>query len=308
MSNEPTENVLIFELDRLPEYTEAAVINEIKRVAGLAKDAALTDSLFKKHARVGLTTIRRYFGTYEKALHAAGLSHRFSEAVGVRGAHPSRRMSNEDVLAALRALAMRLNKRELTVEDVEKHLPFSRTTLSRRWGTSQTAFVAAGLEVSRSWRRYTDDECFENLLAVWTHYGRPPTHREMGIAPSRVGGKAYVNRFGSWNKALVAFVERANQDALLGSPVALRAATQSAPVEREIRRSSRDIPLGLRFRVLRRDTFKCVLCGDNPPVNPKCVLHVDRVIPWSKGGETVIGNLRTLCATCNVGRSNHFLD
>ncbi|MDR2876514.1 MAG: HNH endonuclease [Chromatiales bacterium] len=26
--------------------------------------------------------------------------------------------------------------------------------------------------------------------------------------------------------------------------------------------------------------------------------------PWSKGGETVIENLRTLCSLCNIGKSN----
>ncbi len=33
-------------------------------------------------------------------------------------------------------------------------------------------------------------------------------------------------------------------------------------------------------------------------------LHVDHTVPWSKGGETVLGNLRTLCSDCNLGKSN----
>ena len=33
-------------------------------------------------------------------------------------------------------------------------------------------------------------------------------------------------------------------------------------------------------------------------------LHVDHIKPWSKGGETVLENLQTLCATCNLGKSN----
>jgi hypothetical protein len=215
-------------------------------------------------------------------------------------------MSDDDVLQALRGLAAHLNKAELTVDDVERHLPFSRATLSRRWGTSQAAFRAAGLAVSQSWRRYTDDECFENLLAVWARYGRPPKYGEMGVPPSRVGGKAYVNRFGTWNKALSAFVERVSEEAPTPNRPAPK--TRKREPEQEARRTNRDIPLGLRFRVLRRDTFKCVLCGDNPPVNPRCVLHVDHIVPWSKGGETMVENLRTLCASCNVGRSNRYID
>ncbi|WP_343324290.1 HNH endonuclease signature motif containing protein [Streptococcus sp. Marseille-P8640] len=34
------------------------------------------------------------------------------------------------------------------------------------------------------------------------------------------------------------------------------------------------------------------------------VLHVDHIIPWSKGGETVLGNLQTLCSKCNLGKSD----
>ena len=62
-------------------------------------------------------------------------------------------------------------------------------------------------------RGYTEDEIFENLLDVWTHYGRPPTALEMDRSPSAVGKNAYLHRYGGWRKALKAFVERANSEA-----------------------------------------------------------------------------------------------
>jgi 5-methylcytosine-specific restriction endonuclease McrA len=65
-----------------------------------------------------------------------------------------------------------------------------------------------------------------------------------------------------------------------------------------------EIKLGLRYEVLRRDRFRCVLCGASPATQLGCVLHVDHVIPWSKGGKTVAGNLRSLCETCNLGKSD----
>lgn len=34
------------------------------------------------------------------------------------------------------------------------------------------------------------------------------------------------------------------------------------------------------------------------------LLHVDHVIPWSKGGETTLENLRVLCSVCNIGKSD----
>ena len=70
----------------------------------------------------------------------------------------------------------------------------------------------------------------------------------------------------------------------------------------------RDIPLGLRFHVFHRDRFKCVICGDHPARNAECILHVDHILPWSRGGKTRVDNLRTLCETCNVGRGNRFTE
>jgi len=135
----------------------------------------------------------------------------------------------------------------------------------------------------------------------------------MGLPPSKVGGKAHVKRFKTWNKTLAAFVERVNQDSEPGSALDVREADvlvpdSTLPPRTCTSEESRDIPLGLRFRVLHRDRFKCVLCGDHPARNAECVLHVDHLLPWSKGGKTRENNLRTLCAICNVGRGNRFSD
>lgn len=58
----------------------------------------------------------------------------------------------------------------------------------------------------------------------------------------------------------------------------------------------------IRYNVLKRDNFKCQICG----VSSKdgATLHVDHIIPVSKGGKTVMSNLQTLCDRCNIGKSN----
>ncbi|MCI5815572.1 HNH endonuclease [Ruminococcus sp.] len=46
------------------------------------------------------------------------------------------------------------------------------------------------------------------------------------------------------------------------------------------------------------------MCGRSPSTTIGLELHIDHIIPWSMGGETVIDNLQTLCSDCNLGKSN----
>ncbi len=58
----------------------------------------------------------------------------------------------------------------------------------------------------------------------------------------------------------------------------------------------------IRYNVLKRDNYKCQICGVTAKEGAK--LHVDYIIPVSKGGKTVMSNLQTLCDRCNLGKSN----
>lgn len=56
----------------------------------------------------------------------------------------------------------------------------------------------------------------------------------------------------------------------------------------------------LRYQVLNRDGYRCVICGACAKDGAK--LHVDHIKPVSKGGKTELSNLRTLCDRCNLGK------
>ena len=62
----------------------------------------------------------------------------------------------------------------------------------------------------------------------------------------------------------------------------------------------------LRYTVLSRDKFCCVLCGKSR--NDGIKLEVDHIIPVSKGGKTELSNLQTLCERCNRGKSDRVSD
>ena len=58
----------------------------------------------------------------------------------------------------------------------------------------------------------------------------------------------------------------------------------------------------LRYDILKRDGFKCQICGAT--IKDGVKLHVDHIFPVSKGGKTEPNNLRTLCDKCNLGKSD----
>ena len=60
----------------------------------------------------------------------------------------------------------------------------------------------------------------------------------------------------------------------------------------------------LRYQILRRDNFACVICGRTQSDGAK--LHVDHIKPVAKGGTNDESNLRTLCDMCNFGKSDFY--
>jgi len=58
----------------------------------------------------------------------------------------------------------------------------------------------------------------------------------------------------------------------------------------------------MRWRVFQRDKWKCVSCGRSAAND--VILHVDHIIPRSKGGKDELDNYQTLCHICNIGKSN----
>jgi hypothetical protein len=131
-----------YEIDFLVEYTDEALLAELRRIAALVPSGKrLTQATYEElSGRASRVTFLRRFGGWKQVLEKAGASH-------PRGGYPQ---------------------------------------------------LTASL---------TDSECFENLASVWTHYGRPPQYREMFSHPSTIQGKTYVTRWGTWRKALKAFVD-----------------------------------------------------------------------------------------------------
>lgn len=59
------------------------------------------------------------------------------------------------------------------------------------------------------------------------------------------------------------------------------------------------IPLNLRRRIIERDGLRCVYCDEDLLDSE---IHMDHVIPESKGGTTTYHNLQVTCRKCNLAK------
>lgn len=138
------------------------------------------------------------------------------------------------------------------------------------------------------------------LQALAVELGRTPRKTDLEHRNNVPGRAAFTNRFGSWTQALVA----AGFD-----PGARRQRSVALKKKRCVKsfkeRNYKQITPKLRFAILERDEFRCVYCGRVPADG--AILHVDHIIPRSKGGTTSFANLVTSCRQCNLGKNVHVL-
>jgi len=206
-------------------------------------------------------------------------------------------VSDRELIDDLKTVANLTNKKTVTQNDYKTWGKFDCSTQSRRFGTWNDALKKAGLFVSNE-PNLSDERLYENILTLWQYLGRQPRRRELSLEISKISQSPYNRRFGSWTAALETFVKYMNENDQESGNV-------EYTKERRISRiTGRDPSLRLRFKVLKRDNFRCVSCGASPALTPGIELHVDHIIAWSNGGETVPENLQTLCSNCNLGKSN----
>jgi hypothetical protein len=204
-------------------------------------------------------------------------------------------VSDEEILHDLKRVAGVINSSKVTQKLYWEYGQYDYSNVGRRFGTWNKALEAAGLSLSNQCN-IPDEVLFENIMLLWQHYGRQPRRAELAQPPSTISQGPYNRRFKSWVIALEHFVDYANS-VDVSSPIRSEEKSSS-------RKTGRDPSLRLRFKVLSRDRFSCQHCGASPSKMLGVELHVDHILAWSKGGETIMANLQTLCSKCNLGKSN----
>lgn len=206
------------------------------------------------------------------------------------------KVTDDTLLKDLINVSQSIGVTKITIEIYETHGKYDPSTFMRHFGTWNRALQLAGLKISN--REYTLQELYDNLAKVWLTLGRQPSKRDLALAGSLISYKAYERKFGKWSLALKSFIEYYNSEEK--SSQLQTAMTNSETVHT----TTRDVSLRTRFLVMQKDNFRCRLCGASPATDSSVKLHVDHIIPWANGGETIITNLQTLCSMCNLGKSN----
>ena len=308
---------MIFELDDYKrELTDDEILADIKSVASTLDTDYISIATYKKHGKYSQNAIQNHFGTWKNALSLAGLRNE-------RTKKELKRISDDECFSDLRRVAAVTHSSTVSYTDYQKYGKYSCELIFKRFGEWDNALVAAGLEVTGMARkRICEQELFDEIERMWRLLGRQPTSTDIikdGV--SKYSIDTYKRRFGGWRKALEAFVayinegvdttsedERISDKASEGDKPTTekditRTEQDSSPIK-SAHRTSRGVTTRMRFLVMKRDNFKCCMCGASPAKDPSVELHIDHIVPWSKGGETVIDNLQTLCSKCNLGKSD----
>lgn len=304
-----------YEIEFLPEYTNDAILDELRRVAALLPQGHfLTRSTYRRlGGRVAASTIARRFDGWKEALGKARLAYLYCgrHVSAKMRAQPGKRLSKGELIEELKRVHAVVGKEYLNTEDFNAISVTSSAAVRGRFRSFSKGLEAAGIPHSpHASGQFTDEECFGNLVDVWTHYGRAPKYRQMFTSPSRIQGKTYVTRWRTWRKALQAFVEWANAEGESPDPeLSWKQETALAgnvpprvPGVSMTERDCRDVRPGLRFKVFRRDRFRCIACGRSPATHLGVELHADHILAVANGGKTTLENLQTLCQECNLGK------
>jgi Homing endonuclease associated repeat len=114
------------------------IIDELQRVAQLLKTHTLTRRQFSQNSKLSLSTIEGRFGTWNRAIEAAGLLP--IPLGGTSNTHP--KIPDDDLLQEIIRLSAELGKQP-TLNDMSAFGHFSIRPYVRRWGKFSDAVKAA---------------------------------------------------------------------------------------------------------------------------------------------------------------------
>lgn len=280
------------------------LLNDLISVAKKLNKNYVSRNDYEKNGKFSATPFLSRFGSWITVLEKAGLDIERKE-------EDFKKISDSELITDVQNVAKYLQKNTITTGEYQKIGKYRIQTLLNRFKSWNNILLKANLDSTGFDKKITIDDLFSDIEYLWTKLGKQPTTNDIKNGLSKFSLNTFTRKFGSWRKALEAFVEYINNDK--EEIVTIEIKPENKGIDKNYiipeksfikRKTNRDINLRLRFRVLQRDNFKCKICGKSPANDPSIILHVDHIIPWAKEGETIFENLQTLCSKCNLGKSD----
>ena len=275
--------------------------------------ASLTVDQYSQNGSFHPSTLIRRFGSWKNVL---ALGHLEVENHNFRI-----NASDMDIITDVIRVKDIYKKDTITRKEYDVYGKYRSSTIVKHGLSWNEILQMAGLKLNVN-RDFSNEDLLEEIERLWVKLGRQPTTTDIKNGESRYSLNTFTRHFGGWRNALIAFIkfvnEKDEQDPVADeqNPAVTEmplnpSLPESALIVQDVEtgdtqkhKTPREPNLRLRFKVLQRDQFRCCSCGASPAKDPGVELHVDHIFPWSKGGETVLENLQTLCSKCNGGKSN----
>lgn len=294
--------------------SDEELLKDILRVAkALGKDSITNKEYVDNGGKYHWSTIHRRFNGWLNALRLCGLTPSKKQVDTGSGTYTQHFITTQELIDDMKRVSALLDKTTFSSHEYDLNGQYSSATFFIRFKSWNNALESAGLvpfEVP-SGKRISEYDVLEEIERIWILLGRQPTTTDIKNGISKYSLHIFERRFGTWRKALEFFVAYMNGEQEVEKPdeneeyIQLPNDIQERIEDEKLsHKTKRDINLRMRFLVMKRDNFKCCMCGRSPATTVCLELHIDHIVPWSKGGETVIDNLQTLCSDCNLGKSN----
>ena len=207
---------------------------------------------------------------------------------------PNYGLTDEEIVDDVIRVKEELGGDTLLMREYFAHGKYGKKAIWNHFGSWNNLLDMLGLPKTRLNKHLNREDIFAIIEKLWLDLGHQPTLRDFEGRTHHTK-KIIIRNFGSWSGCLRAFCDykETGKSNFSGN----------IPLE-DKHTTSREPSLSLRYKVLKRDHFRCAICGKSPSADSSIELHIDHKKPYSAGGETVLDNLQTLCQHCNLGKSD----
>lgn len=188
---------------------------------------------------------------------------------------------------------------------------------ARHWTAPRFSFAVTG-----HWRRFRDPQANGHdatgqvvLGRTWVHDYKKFRHKELSPGNAETGTAdprvviSIKQSLAYARDVLASAGTTMPSDPPSASPdvPASGQAARVVPTDEWMATERAKLTFQMRYLILRRDHYRCRLCGRSAASDPGVRLEVDHRTPVSDWGLTVESNLWTLCRECNRGKGVHAL-